>query len=155
MSQLNYPHSTTSIIMPNSDSESLDYFLNIPKSSTKDLRFVYALLISRRATPMLAALYPFVIVSNSKYDSHCCTIFLLNPQTSLQTVKAFTESFYLLLFQFYLKENSPKCKNIFSGFCESCFGFHITKIIHHSYTHFLQFSIQSIGIQTLKRGVRD
>lgn len=42
---------------------------------------------------MPAALYAFVTIHNSNYDSHSPTILLLKSQTSLESVKAFLESF--------------------------------------------------------------
>lgn len=85
------------------------------------------------------------------------TILPLSPQTSLQSIKALPESFYpfFFFFQFHLKENSQRSGSTSSGVCEGGFGHNITKIIHYSYTYFLQFSIESTVIQSPKHGVRD
>lgn len=83
------------------------------------------------------------------------TILLLSPQTSLQSVKGLLESFNLFFFfKYILKENSQRCGRTFSRSCEGGFALHTTKIIHHCYTLFPPFSIESIVIQSPTQGVR-
>lgn len=109
--------------------EGLDYFLNIPKSSTKAEDSNTALLISQRVDYTSASC--FVCLCNNAQFKIWFTVFYY-PRPQFSSFSSISESpfksFYLLLFQFYLKENSPKCRNIFSGFCESCFEYHITKV---------------------------
>lgn len=155
MSQLNHLHFKTNIIIPNSDSERLDYFLDISKSSRKDLRYQYSFPnLSKSTLHLHYLLYVFVIMHNSKYDSHCSTILLLKPQTSLESVKTFSKSFDLLFFQSIWKETPPKRGTVFSGHCVGCFEHYITKVIHHPYTCFPQISIELIVIQSPTHGVR-
>ena len=83
------------------------------------------------------------------------TILLLSPQTSLQSAKGLLRSFDLFFFFKYIfKENSQRCRRTFSRSCEGGFAHHTTKIIHHSYTLFPPFSIESIVIQSPTHGVR-
>lgn len=107
---------------------------------------------------MPAALYAFVTIHNSKYDSHSSTILFLKSQTSLESVKAFLKSFsfsFIFFFNLNWKKTPNKVGVLFSGFCEVCFGLHITNIINHSYTCCSQFSIELIIIQSPKHGVGD
>ena len=82
-------------------------------------------------------------------------ILLLSPQTSLQLAKGLLESFNLFFFfKYILKENSQRCRRTFSRSCEGGFAHHTTKIIHHCYTLFPPFSIESTVIQSPTHGVR-
>lgn len=130
--QLKHPHSTTTIIIPNSDSEKLNYLLNIPKTSTKDLRFGYSTPNFSKSNTHASC---FVSLCNSAQFKIWFTLLYYPPPQSSNfssITESLFKSFNLLLFQFYLKENSPKYGNIFSGVWESLFGLHITKITHHS-----------------------
>lgn len=61
---------------------------------------------------------------------------------------------FFFFFKYILTENSQRCGRTFSRSCEGDFALHTTKIIHHCYTLFPPFSIESIVIQSPTQGVR-
>lgn len=155
MSQLNHSHSNTHTIIP-TQTERLDYFVNISKGSRKDLRSGCSIpnfLKSRLRVCSLLCMPLHWWTIQYMIHTLLLTILLLSPQTSLQSVKDLLESFNLFFFKYILKENSQRCGRTFSRSCEGGFA-HITKIIHHYYTLFPPFSIESIVIQSPTHGVR-
>lgn len=105
----------------------------------------------------MVALYVFALMHNSVYESHCSYYTPPQPSNFSSINKSPSRKFlsFFFFFQFHLKENSQRSGSTSSGVCEGGFGHNITKIIHYSYTYFLQFSIESTVIQSPKHGVRD